>query len=624
MTKEDFIQEGFNVVETENNDNKLLHFLKEHYPNVIKDGEINLNELKAIAGLPIDEKVNGYGLNFVGRNFARAKYAQKTAKELKLNTDLSKNIDTTQNLVLKGDNLDSLKILKSYYTGKIKCIYIDPPYNTKSDEFIYPDKFNKEETEVLGLANLSDDDFARMDFSFKTKKSHNGWLSFMYPRLLLARDLLRDDGVIFISIDDNEQANLKLLCDDVFGEENFVATFPWRKRTAKSDVPFGVSQDYEWIICYAKSNLFIASIEGKGRKYYETEDFPNRPWRIHDMTKQTTVAERPNSFFTMINPKTGEGYPADSNRTWRITKDTFSKYLENNEIIFPGDYDFLKISKPVARYFKDKDMEKDGKDFGRVALSTKLPDDIGMSQNGTKEVKNIFDDTIVFSFPKPSILLKYLFSSATNENDIILDFFAGSGTTGHAVMQLNAEDGGNRKFILCQIDEHIKKDKPAYKFCVENKLPPVISSITIERLKRAGEKIAKEFEAEAGKPDLFEENKKQMPDIGFKVFDSVDAPKLEIDEIGQISIRFNDNDALSRIYNMIFTVGLDEPAQKPEEVIKDCIYKIGNNYYITNSERISKDNFADAIKNGKVFIDGWTASLSGTLQNYKEDVKIVF
>ena len=477
---------------------------------------------------------------------------------------------------------------------------------------------------MLGLVNLSDDDFARMDFSFKTKKSHNGWLSFMYPRLLLARDLLRDDGVIFISIDDNEQANLKLLCDDVFGEENFVATFPWRKRTAKSDVPFGVSQDYEWIICYAKSNLFSASIEGKGRKYYETEDFPNRPWRIHDMTKQTTVAERPNSFFTMINPKTGEGYPADSNRTWRITKDTFSKYLENNEIIFPGDYDFLKISKPVARYFKDKDMEKDGKDFGRVALSTKLPDDIGMSQNGTKEVKNIFDDTIVFSFPKPSILLKYLFSSATNENDLILDFFAGSGTTGHAVMQLNAEDGGNRKFILCQIDEHIKKDKPAYKFCVENKLPPVISSITIERLKRAGEKIAKEIEAQNGKPDLFEKDKKQMPDIGFKVFDSVEAPKLEIDENGQISILFNDNDALSRIYNMIFTVGLDEPAQKPEEVIKDCIYKIGNNYYITNSERISKDNFADAIKNGKVFIDGWTASLSGTLQNYKEDVKIVF
>lgn len=624
MKKQDFIQAGFSVVGTDNNENKLLCFFKENYPSIIKDNEIDLNELKAIAGLPIDEKVNGYGLNFVGRNFARGKYAQKTTKELKLNTSMSKNIDTTQNLVLKGDNLECLKILKNYYSGQIKCIYIDPPYNTVSDEFVYPDKFDKEETEVLGLANLSDDDFARMEFSFKTKKSHNGWLSFMYPRLLLARDLLSDDGVIFISIDDNEQANLKLLCDDVFGEENFVATFPWRKRTAKSDVPFGVSQDYEWIICYAKSNLFSASIEGKGRKYYETEDFPNRPWRIHDMTKQTTAAERPNSFFTMINPKTGEGYPADSNRTWRITKDTFSKYLENNEIIFPGDYDFLKISKPVARYFKDKDMEKYGKDFGRVALSTKLPDDIGMSQNGTKELKEIFADTIVFSFPKPSILLKYLFSSAAKEDDIILDFFAGSGTTGHAVMQLNAEDGGNRKFILCQIDEPIKEDKPAYKFCKDNNLPTIISSITIERLKRAGEKITKEIEAQNDIPGLFEEDKKQLPDVGFKVFDSVEAPKLKLDGNGQISILFNDNDTLSRIYNMIFTVGLDEPTQVPEEVVKDCIYKIGNHYYITNSDKIKKDDFAYAIKNGKVFIDGWTASLNATLQNYKEDVKIVF
>ena len=217
MAEQDFIKAGFTVVGTENNENKLLSFLKENYPNVIRDTEINIEELKTVLGLPIDEKVNGYGLNFVGRNFARAKYAQKTAKELRLNTKLSKSIDTTENLVLKGDNLDSLKILKNHYSGQIKCIYIDPPYNTANEEFVYPDKFDKEEAEVLGLVNLSESDFARMDFSFKTKKSHNGWLAFMYPRLLLARDLLSKDGVIFISIDDNEQANLKLLCDDVFG-----------------------------------------------------------------------------------------------------------------------------------------------------------------------------------------------------------------------------------------------------------------------------------------------------------------------------------------------------------------------------------------------------------------------
>lgn len=623
-SKEDFIKAGFNVVGTENNENKLLKFLKENYPSVIKDNEINFQELKAIAGLPVDEKVNGYGLNFVGRNVARAKYAQKTNKELKINKELSKDFETTQNLVLKGDNLDCLKILKNYYSGKIKCIYIDPPYNTDSDEFVYPDKFDKEEAEVLGLQNLSDDDFARMEFAFKTKKSHNGWLAFMYPRLLLARDLLSDDGVIFISIDDNEQANLKLLCDEIFGEENFVAIFPWRKRTAKSDVPFGVSQDYEWIICYAKSNLFKASIEGKGRKYYETPDFPNRPWRIHDMTTHRTASERPNSFFTMVNPKTGEEYPADPNRTWRITKDTFQKYLEANEIIFPGDYDFLKISKPVARYFKDKDMVKDGENFGRVAVSTKLPDNIGMSQDGTKEIRELFDGNIVFSFPKTFKLIKYLFSTANSKNDIILDFFAGSGTTGHAVMELNAEDGGNRKFILVQIDEPIKEDKPAYQFCKENNLPQVISSITIERLRRAGDKIRRKIEEENNKEGLFEENKKQIPDIGFKVFDTVEAPKLEADDKGQISFPDIRIDPLSRIYNMIFTVGLDEPTQVPDEVVKDCVYRIGNNYYITNSEKVSKEKFAECIKNGKVFIDGWTASLNATLQHYKEDVKIVF
>jgi len=231
-------------------------FLKEHFPSVIKDNEIDLNELKAIVGLPIDEKVNGYGLNFIGRNFARAKYAQKTEKELKLNTSLSKDIDKTQNLVLKGDNLDSLKILKNYYSDQVKCIYIDPPYNTDKDEFVYPDKFDKEETEVLGLANLSESDFARMDFSFKTKKSHNGWLAFMYPRLLLARDLLSKDGVIFISIDDNEQANLKLICDEIFNEENFIGSIKRRAARKNTFLSNKISDMCDLIFVYSKTNLF--------------------------------------------------------------------------------------------------------------------------------------------------------------------------------------------------------------------------------------------------------------------------------------------------------------------------------------------------------------------------------
>jgi len=630
--KDRFAEAGFSIVDTEKDENRLLEFLRENYPQVLRDGEINLNELKAVLGLPVDEKVNGYGLNFIGRNVAKAKYAQKTTKELKINKELSKNFNDTQNIVLKGDNIDCLKILKSYYNGAIKCIYIDPPYNTQSDEFVYPDKFDREEREVLGLVNLSENDIARMEFSFGNKKSHNGWLSFMYPRLLLASDLLSDDGVIFISIDDNEQANLKLLCDEIFGEENFVGQIPWRKRTAKSDVPFGVSQDFEWILCYAKTDAFTAGIKGGTRKYFETPDLPKRLWRIHDLTTQRSAQERPNSNYTMINPKTGVEYPVNPNRVWAVTKETFDKYYTDNRIVFPGDYDFLNISKPVLRYFQNDDIEKLGEQFGYMQLSTFLPKEVGMSQDGTKDFDKLFK-TKIFGFPKPVSLIKHLVNAINHfdKNAIILDFFAGSGTTGHAVMQLNAEDGGNRKFILCQIDEPIdkKKKEEAYDFCINNNLPPVISSITVERLRRAGEKIKQEIETENSKIDgMLAENKKVIPDIGFKVFDLTNAPKLEIEENGQIELPMNDNTPLDRIYNMIFSVGIDNPNIVPTEIIKDCLYKIGEHYYITNAAELDKDenkhHLSEAIKSGKVFIDGWTASINTTLQNYKEDVKIVF
>lgn len=633
MAQQDFINAGFNVVGTENNDNPLLRFLKDNYPSVIRDNEINIAELKTVLGLPIDEKVNGYGLNFVGRNFARAKYAQKTDKELRLNTPLSKNIDTTQNLVLKGDNLDSLKILKNYYSGQIKCIYIDPPYNTSSDEFVYPDKFNKEEAEVLGLHNLSDDDFARMEFSFKTKKSHNGWLAFMYPRLLLARDLLSKDGVIFISIDDNEQANLKLLCDEVFGEENFVANVTVIVKPEGRRYGF-LAKTHEQILVFTK-NLNEALLneihtEGSSYQYFDEIGGFNLIGLRNRNVQAFNSSNRPNLFYPFYvdinNP--------DKNKLCNVSIEPIEGYVK----VMPSTIDGLKS---VWRWGKEKSQKESellkaysGKDgeiriFQKERKLTQTPKTVWLdkkfiSNKGTSELQDMIGKG-VFDFPKPVELLKLVTEIGVNNSDIILDFFAGSGTTGHAVMQLNAEDGGNRKFILCQIDEPIKKDKPAYQFCIENNLPPVISSITIERLKRAGERIAKEIEAANTKSGMFEEDKKQVPDIGFKVFDSVEAPKLIVDEnTMQISLIENGIDALSRIYNMIFTVGLDAPTQVPETVVENCIYKIGNHYYITNSDKITSDDYANALKNGKVFIDGWTASLNGTLQNYKEDIKIVF
>ncbi|MFC1223416.1 site-specific DNA-methyltransferase [Pedobacter sp. BG31] len=620
MAEQDFTKAGFTVVGTEASENKLLSFLKENYPNIVRDTEINIEELKAVLGLPIDEKVNGYGLNFVGRNFARAKYAQKTEKELRVNAILSKNFDTTGNLVLKGDNLDSLKILKNYYTGKIKCIYIDPPYNTTGDEFVYPDKFDKEEAEVLGLGNLSESDFARMDFSYKTKKSHNGWLSFIYPRLLLAKDLLNKEGVIFISIDDNEYANLKLLCDDVFGEEHLVGSFVWKNKYGAGAKTKGFIEVHEYILCYSKGKItnIEAKLTDEQIKVFDKkrdENYVNRGGYITQPLMTKSMDDRDNLKYSIVY----EGDKIVPRKQWVWEETRLLKAIERNEVVFKkkknGEY---SVRNKV--YLKD---ENGNLRKGKPITVLNGP----FNQEGTEEVENLIGEG-VFSFPKPTALLEYLLSFTINEekkdNEIFLDFFAGSGTTGEAVMKLNANDGGTRKFILCQVDEAVKKDKSAYKFCLENNLPPVISSITIERIKRAGEKIKNVIEIENTKTGLFEYDKKQVPDIGFKIFDSIDAPKLKVDDKGQISITENENDALSRIYNMIFTVGLDEPTQIPEEIMKDCIYKIGNHYYITNSNKITSDDYSNAIKNGKVFIDGWTASLNGTLQNYKEEVKIVF
>jgi adenine-specific DNA-methyltransferase len=642
MAEQEFINAGYTVVGgTDNNENKLLRFLKENYPNVIRDTEINIEELKAVLGLPFDERINGYGLNFVGRNFARAKYAKKTEKELRLNTTLSKNIDTTKNIVLKGDNLDSLKILKNHYSGQIKCIYIDPPYNTKKDEFVYPDKFDKEEAEVLGLANLSESDFARMDFSFKTKKSHNGWLAFMYPRLLLARDLLSKYGVIFISIDENEQANLKLLCDnDIFGEENYVGTLVIQTATDNNKTQINV--EHEYMLCYTRNKSLQDYWIGKNKavdliqdKYIELkEEYGEDISKIQKLLRQwigdnkktlPKVAHYDNvdekgvfhdgdiantKFggynYEILHPLTGKPCKVPE-KGFRYPEDTLKKMIDEGDVLFGEDESTL--IKPKKRIENAKD-----------ALRSIIYEDGRASSN--------YVDSLlkrgVFNNPKSHTILVRILGFITNKEDIILDFFAGSGTTGDAVIQLNADDGGNRKFILCQTDEEIKEGKPAHNFCIENNLPTVISSITIERLKRAGEKIAKDIEAENIRVGLFEEDKKQVPDIGFKVFDSVDAPKLKVDEKNQISIVENGTDALSRIYNMIFTVGIDEPTQVPEEVVKDSIYKIGNHYYLTNSEKITNEDYSNVINSGKVFIDGWTASLNGTLQNYKEDVKIVF
>ena len=463
------------------------------FPNCVTEGPdghgglkraIDFDKLRQMLSGDVLEGDEAYEFTWVGKKAAMVEANKPTRQTLRPCPAESKNWDTTENLYIEGDNLQVLKLLQESYLGKVKMIYIDPPYNTGHD-FIYNDHFEMDRGEYEQQTSMFDEDGNRnfIENTDSNPRFHSDWCSMMYSRLMLARNLLTEDGIIFISADDNEVDNLKKICSEIFGTINFVATFPWRKRTAKSDVPFGVSQDYEWIICFAKSGNFSASAKGKERKYYETPDFPGRPWRVHDLTKQTTASERPNSYFTITDPKNGEQYPANPNRTWAITEETFKSYYAADRIVFPGDYDFLNIQKPVLRYWKDDDVAKAGENFGRVPVSTKLAEDIGMSQDGTKEITELFNGRI-FSFPKPSSLIKFLASIHTKMDDIVLDFFSGSATTAHAVMQLNAEDGGHRKFIMVQLPEACDEKSEAYKAGYKT-----ICDIGKERIRRAGQKI---------------------------------------------------------------------------------------------------------------------------------------
>lgn len=453
---------------------------------------IDFDKLRAeLSGEVLEEGEERYQFTWPDKRAASRLANEPTKMTLRPCRRESVDFDTTQNLYIEGDNLEVLKVLRETYLGRVKMIYIDPPYNTGND-FVYNDDFAQgrdgfEQTNGAFDADgnqMHDDPMQRNTEA--NGRFHTDWLNMIYPRLKVARDFLSEDGVIFISIDDNEKENLSKICDEVFGEDNFIASFPWRKRTAKTDVPFGISQDHEWIIAYAKSASFIGAIQGKERKYFETEDFPGRPWRIHDLTKQTTASERPNSFFTIVNPKNGQQFPANPHRTWAITEETFEQYYAQDRIVFPGDYPFLNISKPALRYWKSDDVAKAGDNFGKIAVSTLLPESVGMSLDGTREITNLFDGKI-FSFPKPSSLITFFCRICNDRDALILDFFSGSATTAHAVMKLNAEDGGNRKFIMVQLPEVTDEKSEARKAGYAN-----ICEIGKERIRRAGKKIREE------------------------------------------------------------------------------------------------------------------------------------
>lgn len=333
----------------------------------------------------------------------------------------------TDNLIIKGNNLLTLHTLKREFAGRVKMIYIDPPYYFRNNPATDTFKYNS-------------------NFHLST------WLVFMKDRLKIAKSLLMAGGTIWISMGDDGMHYLKMIADDVFGRDHFVGTLPRRTRSGKSDVPFNFSQDFDWLLVYTNvsddKDVVGRSVE---RKYYETDDYPGEPWRLADLTKQTTAKERPNSFFTMVDPKTGKKYPASEKRTWNVSKDTFQEYYDRGEIIFPDDYDFLKITKPYARKFKKEDDAK-GK-LSAVISDIQIQNFLKAllydckNQEGNNEIDDLFGRD-EFDYAKPENLIKTIIDVTTKEKDIVLDFFSGSGTTAAVAHKLN------RQYIACEQIDH--------------------------------------------------------------------------------------------------------------------------------------------------------------------------
>lgn len=412
-----------------------------------------------------------YGFSWVGKRHAFEEANQPTTAKLQPVKEQSIDWENTGNVFIEGDNLTVLKILQEKYLGAVKMIYIDPPYNTGGD-FVYMDDYR------MGVDTYKKR-IGEQENTELNGRYHSDWCSMIYARLLLAQKLLAEDGVIFISIDDNEQANLRLICDEVFGESNFIAQCVRKRRKSQANLSRNISPIHEYLLIYAKKNGNVlnrlkANIDS--REYKNPDDDPRGPYKTMPCTNKGGAV------YTITTP-TGREITDE----WRFKRETYDGLLQDNRIVFPRNGE----GKPRYKLFLREKMEE-----GQLA-NTWL-ENLATNQEATREIKAIFEDGVVFDTPKPLGLLKFCLELATDKDSLVLDFFAGSCTTAHAVMQMNAEDGGNRRYIMVQLDEPCKKNSIAYKQGYHT-----ISDIGLERIKRASQGMREE-----GKPG----------DLGVRVF----------------------------------------------------------------------------------------------------------
>lgn len=453
---------------------------------------IDFDVLRQILGDKVATRNEAYEFTWVGKNASRVEANTTTNKTLRPCIEESKDWDNTENLYIEGDNLEVLKLLQNSYFNKVKMIYIDPPYNTGND-FIYIDDFAQNIDEYEEAKGSFDEEGNRLFKNTDTNgRFHSDWCSMIYPRLVLARNLLADDGVIFISIDDNEQENLKKICDEVFGEKNFIAQVIWERAYAPVNLKKHFSENHDYIICYAK-DIDKAICNGLPRaseandRYSNPDNDPRGVWQSDNLSVGPIVQSK---IYEIITPGGRKVLPPEG-YCWRLTKEKFKEYIEDNRIWFGKDGNNVPR---IKRFLSEVKQSVTPMTIWKYS-------EVGHSQDAKQNLKKLFDGKSFFDYPKSVELIKRCIQLYSNESSIILDFFSGSATTAHAVMQLNAEDGGKRKFIMVQLPEKTDEKSEAFKAGYKN-----ICEIGKERIRRAGEKIKEE--AGLNGQDL---------DIGFRV-----------------------------------------------------------------------------------------------------------
>lgn len=494
-----------------------LETLRLLMPEVFDEGHIDWEKLKAALGENVNFANERYVLNWAGKSEAFRVMQQPSTATLVPCREESVDFDNTQNVFIEGENMEVLKVLQKSYFRKVKMIYIDPPYNTGSDSFIYPDKFSESKEEYLRrVGDKNEEGYMTRDGMFRKNAKENGqyhsnWLNMMMPRLYLAKSLLREDGVIFISIDDNEVHNLRLLMNEIFGEENFVAQFIWHAKKGGGSDSSKIVTDQEYVLCYLKSDNPVGALQkvelvGETLDKQDEKGSYRRGRELNKWGSNSRREDRPTMYFPIKGPNGKEVYPIrndGSEGCWRWGRKAMKAIVEAGDVEFVERQDGTYIA-----YEKIRNTDARFKPY-RTFINC------GTTADGSKLIKSIFGAKY-FDFPKPLDLITILANIGLGENDILLDFFSGSGTTAHAVMELN-KDGGNRKYICVQLPELCDEKSEAYKAGYKT-----IAEISKERIRRAGAKIRKEVEMEQAKQkeqlSFDEEQTVTMPDLGVKVF----------------------------------------------------------------------------------------------------------